>query len=130
MKKSAGFCACKNLNLYAAQKHELVPAGLIMLNYKSKDSDPDTNLYSKVLGWEHSGKVHYCLYLVNHIVEDWGNAQNRDLREAHPEDPVEPAEKMQFGIHAELGNMFLQQQLKMGWQIYSERKNRLKENLF
>ncbi len=45
------------------------------------------------------------MYLVNHIVEDWGNAKNRDLREAHPEDPVEPADKMQFGIHAEFGNI-------------------------
>jgi hypothetical protein len=63
------------------------------------------------------------LYLVNHIVEDWGNAQNRDLREAHSEDPVEPAEEIQFGIHAELGNIcfFCSSKIKC-WQIYSEQK--------
>ncbi len=59
------------------------------------------------------------MYLVNHIVEDWGNAQNRDLREAHPEDPVEPAEKMQFRIHSELENICF---FSSSWQIYSEQK--------
>ncbi len=58
------------------------------------------------------------MYLVNHIVEDRGNAQNRDLREAHPEDPVEPTDKMQFGIHAEFGNIcFFGSSLKKGWKV-------------
>jgi hypothetical protein len=59
------------------------------------------------------------LYLVNHIVEDRGNAKNRDLWEAHPEDAVEPAEKMQFGIHSELENICF---FSSSWQIYSEQK--------
>ncbi len=30
------------------------------------------------------------LHLVDHVVEDRGDAQDRDLREAHAQDPVEP----------------------------------------
>ena len=30
--------------------------------------------------------------LVDHIVEDGGDSKNRDLREAHPKDPIKPGD--------------------------------------